>query len=122
MQPKLKTNKNVTLEDLFSGLGRPTALKDAVSSTWVLAGLRLNVQALATFSFSFPHGNLTGGSDGKESACSAGDLGSIPRSRRSPGEGHGYPLQYSCLENSMDRGAWRASVHGIAKGQTQLSN
>ena len=51
MQPKLKTNKNVTLEDLFSGLGRPTALKDAVSSTWVLAGLRLNVQALATFSF-----------------------------------------------------------------------
>ena len=44
------------------------------------------------------------GSDGKESACNAGDLGSIPRSGRSPGEGNGYPLQYSCLQNSMDRG------------------
>ena len=48
-----------------------------------------------------------GGSAGKESACSAGDLGSIPRLGRSPGEGNGYPLQYSCLENSMDRGVWR---------------
>ena len=47
-----------------------------------------------------------GGSEGKESACNAGGLGSIPRSGRSPGEGNGYPHQYSCLENSMDRGAW----------------
>ena len=47
-----------------------------------------------------------GGSDGKASACNAGDLGSIPESGRSPGEGNGNPLQYSCLENSMDRGAW----------------
>jgi len=46
------------------------------------------------------------GSDGKESACNAGDLGLIPELGRSPGEGKGYPLQYSCLENSMDRGAW----------------
>ena len=56
-----------------------------------------------------------GGSDGKESACSAGDPGLIPESRRSPGEGNGYPLQYSCLENPMDRGAWRATVHGVAR-------
>ena len=56
-----------------------------------------------------------GGSDGKESACNAGDPGSIPGLGRSPGEGNGYPLQYSCLENSVDRGAWWATVHGVAK-------
>ena len=55
------------------------------------------------------------GSDGKESACSAGDPGSIPGSGRSAGEGNGYPLQHSCLENSMDRGAWQAIVHGVVK-------
>ena len=50
--------------------------------------------------------------DGKEAACNAGDLGLIPGSGRSPGEGSGYPLQYSCLENSMDRGTCQATVHG----------
>ena len=59
--------------------------------------------------------DFPGGSNGEESACNAGDWGSIPGSRRSPGEGNGYPLQYSCLENSMDRGAWQATVHGIAE-------
>ena len=59
-----------------------------------------------------------GGSDGKESACSAGDTGSIPGLGRSPGEGNGYPLQYSCLENPTDRGAWWATVHGVAKSRT----
>ena len=61
-------------------------------------------------------------SAGKESACSAGDPGSIPGSGRSPGEGNGYPLQYCCLENSMDRGAWRATVHGVTRSQTWLSD
>ena len=56
-----------------------------------------------------------GGSDGKESACNAGDLGSVPGLRRSPGEGNGYPLQYSCLENSIGIGAWWTVVHGIVK-------
>ena len=56
-----------------------------------------------------------GGSEGKESACNTGDLGSIPGSGRSPGEGKENPFQYSCLENPMDRGAWRAIVHGFAK-------
>ena len=56
-----------------------------------------------------------GSSDSKESACSAGDLGSIRGLRRSPGGGHGNPLQYSCLENSMDRGAWQATVMGSQK-------
>ena len=54
-----------------------------------------------------------GGSDGKESTCNAGDQGLIAGSRRSPGEGNGYPLQYSCLENSMDRRNWWATVHGV---------
>ena len=62
-----------------------------------------------------------GGSDGKESACNVGDLGSIPGSGRSPGGGHGNPLQYSCLENPMDRGAWRATVHRVTS-QTRLSD
>ena len=63
-----------------------------------------------------------GSSDSKESACNAGDLSSIPGLGRSSGEGHGNPLQYSCLENPMDREAWRAPVHGVAKSRTQLSN
>ena len=63
-----------------------------------------------------------GGSDGKESACIAGDLGSIPGSGRSLGEGIGNPLQHSCLENPMDRGAWQAIVQGVGKSQTRLSH
>ena len=59
-----------------------------------------------------------GVSDGKESTCNAGDLGLIPELERSPGEGNGNPLQYSCLENPMDRGAWWAAVHGVTKSQT----
>ena len=55
-----------------------------------------------------------GGSGGKESASNARDPGSVPGWGRSPREGNGYPLQYSCLEGSMDRGAWQASVHGVA--------
>ena len=62
------------------------------------------------------------GSDGKESACSAGDPGLIPGSERSLGEQNGNTLQYSCLENSMDRGAWCVTVHGVTKSQTQLSD
>ena len=63
-----------------------------------------------------------GGSDSKKSACNAGDPGSIPGSERSPGEGNGNPVQYPCLENSMDTGAWWAMAHGVAKSWTRLSN
>ena len=63
-----------------------------------------------------------GGSEVKASACNAGDLGLIPGSGRSPGEENGNPLQYSCLENPMDGGAWRATVHGVARSQTRLSD
>ena len=62
------------------------------------------------------------GSDGKASAHNAGDPGLIPGLGRSPGDGNGNPLQYSCLENSMDGGAWWATVHGVAKSQTGLSD
>ena len=65
------------------------------------------------FLYSFP-----GGSDGKESACNAGDSGSIPGSGKFPGEGNGNPLQYSCLKSPMDRGTWWAIGHGVAKSRT----
>ena len=65
---------------------------------------------------------LPGGLDGKESACNAGGPASIPELGRFPGEGNGNPLQYSCLETPMDREAWRATVHGFTKSQTQLSD
>ena len=67
-------------------------------------------------------GGFPGGSDSKESACNVGDLGSSPGLGRSAGGGHGNPLQYSCLENPMDRGAWCATVHGVAKSWTGLSD
>ena len=59
-----------------------------------------------------------GGSEGKASACNVGDPGLIPGSARSPGEGNGHPLQDSCLENPMDRGAWQATVHAVVKSRT----
>ena len=66
--------------------------------------------------------DLPGGSDGIESACNVGDWGSIPGSGRSLGGGHGNPRQYSCLENPTDRGARQATVHGVAKSRTRLSD
>ena len=81
------------------------------SNTWWLHGGELFV--LPNFALGFP-----GGSDSKDSTCNAGDLGSIPGLGRSPGEGNGTLLQYSCLENSMDRGAWGAPGHSVEKCQT----
>ena len=65
--------------------------------------------------------SFPGGSDGEESACNAEDLGLIPGLGGSPGGGHGNPLQYSCLENPMDRGAWWAIVQGVTKRWTRLT-
>ena len=62
--------------------------------------------------------NFPCGSPGEESTCNVGDLGLIPGSEKSPGEGNPYPLQYSCLKKPMDRGAWWATVHGMKKSQT----
>ena len=63
-----------------------------------------------------------GGPGGKESACDEGDPGLMPGLGRSPGEGNGNALRYSCLENFMDRGGWRATVHEVVKSQTRLSD
>ena len=68
------------------------------------------------------HWGFPGGLVSKESACNVGDPGSIRGSGRSPGEGIGNLLQYSCIENPMDKGAWQATVHGITKNRTQLSD
>ena len=79
--------------------------------TWIL-----------TYSFRDYDLTVPGGSEVKVSACNAGDLGLIPGSGRSLGEGNGNPLQYSCLETRMDGGAWWATVHGVAKSRTRLSD
>ena len=77
-----------------------------------------NVQSLVESSLTV----ISGGSKVKVSACNAGDLGSIPGLGRYPGEGNGNPLQYSCLENPMGGGAWWATVHGVTKSRTRLSD
>ena len=76
----------------------------------------IHMQNIIYIISSFP-----GGSDSKESACNSGDLGLSPWSGRSPGEGNGSPLQYSCLESSMDRGAWWATARGVPYNWTQLN-
>ena len=68
------------------------------------------------------HSGFPSVSNGKESTCSARDLGSISGSERSPGEENSNPLQYFCLENPMDRGTWKATVHEVGKSRIQLSN
>ena len=81
--------------------------------------MRIRMSTLCCFSFPF---GLPGGSAGKASARNAGNPGSIPGSRRSPGEGNGDPLRYSCLDNPTDGGAWWATVHGVVKSRTRLSD
>ena len=76
-----------------------------------LLTIRVDVGACVELALGFPS---------EASACNVGDLGSIPELGRSPGEGNGNPFQYSCLENPMDRGAWQATIHGVAKSRTQL--
>ena len=85
-----------------------------------------NISYLACLRYLFSARNayeeLPCGSQGKESACNVGDLDLIPGFGRSPGEGNGNPLQYSCLDNSMNRGAWQATVYGVSRSWTQMSN
>ena len=90
---------------------------------WSLILIWSDLISLSGLSASLPLSlGFPGGSDCKESTCSAGDQGSNPGLGRSPGEGNGCPLQYSCLKNPIDRGAWQATVHGVANSQTQLNN
>ena len=72
--------------------------------------------------FSLLPGDFPGGSDSKASVCNADEPGLNPGLGSSPGEGNGNPFQYSCLENPIDRGAWWATIHGVAKSQTKLSD
>ena len=83
--------------------------------TFVDEVLSLHLNVLSRLVMGFP-----GGAEVKASACNLGDLGSIPGSGRSPGEGNGNPLQYSCLENPRDRGAWWAAIYGVTQSQIRL--
>ena len=92
--------------------------------TFFCAGRSLSLKC-PPFGYSIFKCGFPSASDHKESACNSGDagaVGSIPGLGRSPGEGNGYPLQCSCLENSTDRGTWRATVHGVTKTKTRLSD
>ena len=109
-----------------------SGLENSMDCTWgrkesdISEQLSLSLDSTATDIIYMPPPRnvrgFPGGSDGKESVCNVRDLGSIPGLGRSPGGGHGNRLQYSCLENSMDRGAWWATVHGVTKSQTRLSD
>ena len=104
------------LEGKKKGGKKPRDMKSKKTSVRLVSVFNDDFVCMAYICMSFPCG-----SDSKESACSAGDPGLIPGSGRSCGEGNGYPLQYSCLENSMDRGDWLTAVHVIAKSWTRLS-
>ena len=105
--------KRMTPPSCFSPCGKPTSLPGLFSASFSTFLCFLVVILLALSTVGFP-----GGSDGLESAHNAGDPGLIPGLGRSPGEGNGYPLQHSCLENPTDRGAWWATFHRVAKSQT----
>ena len=99
------------------GQGSLACYRAWVTNSWIQLSDWTTMLMVLNISVGFP-----GGSDGKEPACNSGDPDSIPGLGRSPGKGNGNPLQYSCLENPMDRGAWPATVHGVAKSWTWLSN
>ena len=111
---------------LEEGKGYPLQYSGLENSmAYVVHGV-IKSQTLSDFHFHFSLSQyqmgFPGGSDGKESACNAGNPGLILGSGRCPGEVNGHPLHYSCLENPKDKGAWWAIVHGVAKSWTQLSD
>ena len=114
-------SRNLISEGLPDPASKPVISKLSLSGApWNAAGTAGQYQgilSLSTVQMGFPSG-----SDGKESACNTGDLGSIPGLGRSPGEGNGCLIQYSCLENPTDRKSWRVIVRGVARSQTQLSD
>ena len=115
--PQFKNINSLTLSLFYGPLSHPymTTGKTlpVLIQTFVGKVMSLLFSILSRYILSFP-----GSSDSKESVCNARYLGLILGSERSPGEGNGYPLQYSCLENSMDRGTWRAALHGVPESYT----
>ena len=97
-----------------------TQLSDWTELNWTVPEYPTTTFAYVAYRFFEPR--LPWWLNSKESACNAGDSGSVTQSGRSPGEENVYPLQYSCLENSMDRGAWLSTVHGVTKSQTWLND
>ena len=111
----MATHSNV-LAWRIPGMGEPGGLH----GVYGVAQSRTRLKRLSSSSSVYM--GFLGSSDSKESVCNVGDPDLIPGLGRSPGEGNGYPLQYSGLENSTDRGAWQAAVHGVSKSRTQLSD
>ena len=93
----------------------PQVLEENENRALGLRIIRCHLTYYWTHAWGFPAGSVV-----KNPRTNAGDMSLIPGSERSPGGGHGNPLQYSCLENPVDRGAWRATVHGVTKSRTQL--
>ena len=124
--PLSKIWKLVPWSSLFHNWGHSPGRGDSDKSTWKLLDFRARLWLCKMGCQVEFHrkeiGDFSGGLDDTESACSEGDLGSIPGSGRYPREGNGYSFQYSCLDNSMGRGAWWAIVHGITKSWTWLSD
>ena len=116
--PERDRRKVCVGKKVFVAQSCPTLSDDLLSESLVLCSPTCLPGRHFRYFVSTP--SLHIGSDGKESACDAGDLGLIPGLGRSPAEGNGNPLQYFCLENAMDRGAWQATVHGVAKSWTRL--
>ena len=109
---------------LISLWNYPPLLKktDSTETTLAFWNSQHSVDCFSLHKFTLCPQGFTDGSDDKESACNAGNLGSIPGLRSSSGEGNGYPLQYSCLGNFMDRGALWAIAHGVTKSWTRLKD
>ena len=110
-----KTNFYWSIVDLQCCVSFRCSTSESVSVTYIYIYVYMYV-------YTHTHMRSPGGSGSKESACNVGDLSSIPGSGRSPGKENGNPVQYSCLENTMDRRAWQATVHRVTKSQTQLSD
>ena len=116
LQARLQQYVNQELPDVQAGFRKGIGTRD------LIANIRWIIEKAREFQKNIYFIGFPGSLDGKASAYNVGDLGLIPGSGRSPGEGNGNPLQYSCLENPMDQGSWWATVHGVTESQTRLSD
>ena len=116
LQARLQQYVNREFPDVQAGFRKGIGTRD------LIANIRWIIEKAREFQKNIYFIGFPGSLDGKASAYNVGDLGLIPGSGRSPGEGNGNPLQYSCLENPMDQGSWWATVHGVTESQTRLSD